>query len=714
MHRRVAYSPTPRRYRHGVSQDTQPMKRNFCLPTHTAFYRVFLFFLFLLSGFVACRKSAEKDHDELLKVMIDSLDRDSRKIGVKRSIATLDSLMATLDKKSVKDRMSYYKFMKVLCHRDSTLAKNALIYTDSLLQVFAPDEIRKKYPAEYSKALLLKGDDLFQQKEYYQAYRNYYHGKSFLTGLGETCECARYSSRIANISYREENYYQAIQYWKQELKELAQCRQPENFQLEFIEKQGSMRNIGTAHLHRNEPEIALTYFRQAMDFINKNAGRFPRQQNFIKFAKIVILRNQAEAYALKGDMKTAENLIQKCLQHDDDIDWSVEVEQESRVILTNVYIDTKRYAKAAEQLRILRTLPGAVNNEANAASYQTMQASISFGQGKFEEAGRLLIANLERERLEKLRKNAENKSDVGQFLQQIQREHELELVAEKDAREDLFLKFAILIAATLSMIIYLIWQSARKSIANLRAITELNRMITQNNIVLQDTINALEQAEIENETVLKIVAHDLRNPIASMISGSHLVFWDQVPSQEQQEIVNVIQRSGARANTLINNILQSASMRKIVSKTEVSLEEIVQSCVDMLSHKAGEKQQKIDYRFEQVVVPVDREKIWRVFSNLLSNAIKFSPVGSTVWVSLTIQTGTVLLTVKDDGIGIPDHLKDQIFLPFNNAKRSGTAGEQSFGIGLSICKEIVEAHGGAIWYEPVKGSGTMFFVELPV
>jgi signal transduction histidine kinase len=663
---------------------------------------------------VACRKSAEKDHDELLKVMIDSLDRDSRKIGVKRSIATLDSLMATLDKKSVKDRMSYYKFMKVLCHRDSTLAKNALIYTDSLLQVFVPDEIRKKYPAEYSKALLLKGDDLFQQKEYYQAYRNYYHGKSFLTGLGEICECARYSSRIANISYREENYYQAIQYWKQELKELAQCRQPENFQLEFIEKQGSMRNIGTAHLHRNEPEIALTYFRQAMDFINKNAGRFPRQQNFIKFAKIVILRNQAEAYALKGDMKTAENLIQKCLQHDDDIDWSVEVEQESRVILTNVYIDTKRYAKAAEQLRILRTLPGAVNNEANAASYQTMQASISFGQGKFEEAGRLLIANLERERLEKLRKNAENKSDVGQFLQQIQREHELELVAEKDAREDLFLKFAILIAATLSMIIYLIWQSARKSIANLRAVTELNRMITQNNIVLQDTINALEQAEIENETVLKIVAHDLRNPIASMISGSHLVFWDQVPSQEQQEIVNVIQRSGARANTLINNILQSASMRKIVSKTEVSLEEIVQSCVDMLSHKAGEKQQKIDYRFEQVVVPVDREKIWRVFSNLLSNAIKFSPVGSTVWVSLTIQTGTVLLTVKDDGIGIPDHLKDQIFLPFNTAKRSGTAGEQSFGIGLSICKEIVEAHGGAIWYEPVKGSGTMFFVELPV
>ena len=690
------------------------MKRNFCSLTHTTFYLGFLSLLFLLWGCTACQKSTEKDHDDLLKVMIDSLDRDSRKIGVKRSIATLDSLMATLGNKSVKDRMSYYKFMKVLSHRDSTLAQNALIYTDSLLQVFAPDEIRRKYPAEYSKALLLKGDDFFKQKEYYQAYRNYYQGKSFLTGLGETCECARYSSRIANISYKEENYYQAIQYWKQELKELAECRQPDNFQLEFIEKQGSMRNIGTAHLHRNEPDIALTYFKQAMDFINKNASGFPRQQNFIKFSKIVILRNQAEAYFLKGDMKTAEKLIRKCLQHDDDIDWSVEVEQESRVILTKIFIETKQYAKAEEQLRILRTLPGAADNAANAVVYQTMQASISFGQGKFEEAGRLLIAHLEKERVEKLKKNAENKSDVGQFLQQIQREHEIELDAEKDAREDLFLKFAILISATLSVIVYLIWQSARKSIANLRAVTELNKVITQNNIVLQDTVNALEQAEIENETVLKIVAHDLRNPIASMISGSHLVFWDQVPSDEQQEIVNVIQRSGERANMLINNILQSASVRSIVSKTEVSLEEIVQSCVDMLSHKASEKQQKIDYSFEQIVVPVDREKIWRVFSNLLSNAIKFSPVGSTVWVNLQVQNSTVMLTVKDNGIGIPEQLKDQIFLPFNTAKRSGTAGEQSFGIGLSICKEIVEAHGGSIWYEPVENSGTTFIVELPV
>lgn len=682
-------------------------------PPHATINKILIGF-FLLLGFAGCQKSLKSDEQDQLKVWIDSLDRESRKIGSKRSIAILDSVVATLNNQSVLDRIHYYKFMKVLSHRDSTLFQNALIYTDSLLQQFSTPQVREHYPTEYSKALLLKGDDLLKQKEFYQAYRNYYKGKSFLTGIGEICECARYSSRIANISFKEENYYQAIEYWKQELKELSECKDPANFQLEFIEKQGGLRNIGTAYILRNEPDIALSYFRQADDFINKNASRFPREKNFIKFARIVILRYQAEAYALKGDTKTAERLIKSCLQHDKDIDWSLDVEKESRLILTKIYIDTKQYSKAEEQLLMLKGMPGASGNSATVSLHQKLQASISVGQEKFKEASELLIASLEIDRVNKLKKNAENKSDVGQLLQQIQREHEIELDAEKDARQDLILNFAILISITLSVIAYLIWRSAEKSAMNLRAVTNLNGAITQSNIVLQDTVNALEQAEIENETVLKIVAHDLRNPIAAMISASHLVFWDQVPSDEQSEIIHAMQQSGEKANTLIGQILESGAERNKISKIEIALEGIMQSCLDMLSHKAGEKQQMLEFKYEQVMVPVDREKIWRVFSNLLSNAIKFSEVGGTIWVNQERHADTVLLSVRDNGIGIPDDIKSQIFLAINNARRSGTAGEQSFGIGLSICRQIVEGHGGRIWFESEIGSGTTFFIELPL
>ena len=667
----------------------------------------------LTAGFTGCRQSDRAGHDVELKVWIDSLDRNSRKIGSPRAIASLDSFMRTLDRRSIHDSILYFKFMKVLSHRDSTMHDDALAYTDSLLRLFTPMHVRKENPIDYSKALLLKGDDLLKQKEYYQAYRNYYKGKSFLTSMDEICECARYSSRIANMSFKEENYYQAIEYWKQELEELAQCKEPENFQLEFIEKQGSMRNIGNAYMLINEPDKALDYFIQADQFISRNASRFPREQNFIKFARIVILRNQAEAYALKGDNRTAEKLIKKCLQHDPDIDWSIDVERESRQILAQIYVDSHEYDKAQAQLDTLSRLPGTANNASANGLYQTMQASVLYGRGDFKEAGKLFMANLEAERNGKLKRNAQSKNNVGYMLQQVQRDHEIELAAEKDEREDLILQFSVLITFAMAVIVYLIWRNTRKTIANLNAVTKLNGVIMQSNVALQDTVNALEESEVEREKMLRIVAHDLRNPIAAMISGADVLFWDQAPSDEQAMLVNAIQQSGQLAFGLIGQILQSGPDKKKISKSEEDLSEIVQSCIDMLSYKGKEKRQTIYYDYERAMVPVDREKIWRVFSNLLSNAVKFSPLESAIKVNLRKRSNLTVLSVQDHGIGIPDDLKGHIFLSTNDARRVGTAGEQSFGIGLSICKQIVEAHGGKIWFESVTGTGTTFFVELP-
>ena len=151
--------------------------------------------------------------------------------------------------------------------------------------------------------------------------------------------------------------------------------------------------------------------------------------------------------------------------------------------------------------------------------------------------------------------------------------------------------------------------------------------------------------------------------------------------------------------------MQSDPGKKNISKSDEDLSEIVQSCIDMLSYKGKEKRQTINYDYEPA--------IWRVFSNLLSNAVKFSPLESSINVNLKKRSNLTLLSIQDHGIGIPDDLKGHIFLSTNDARRVGTAGEQSFGIGLSICKQIVEAHGGKIWFESVSGRGTTFFVELP-
>jgi signal transduction histidine kinase len=112
-------------------------------------------------------------------------------------------------------------------------------------------------------------------------------------------------------------------------------------------------------------------------------------------------------------------------------------------------------------------------------------------------------------------------------------------------------------------------------------------------------------------------------------------------------------------------------------------------------------------------LPASREKLWRVVSNLIGNAIKFSPTGASINVSMEQRAGGIRIAVKDEGIGIPPDMQEKIFDLFTEAKRPGTAGEQAFGLGLAISKQIVEAHGGRIWFESGTTKGTTFFVDLP-
>ena len=106
--------------------------------------------------------------------------------------------------------------------------------------------------------------------------------------------------------------------------------------------------------------------------------------------------------------------------------------------------------------------------------------------------------------------------------------------------------------------------------------------------------------------------------------------------------------------------------------------------------------------------------MWRVVSNIINNAIKFSPENSTIRVKLQKKNASaVLLSVQDNGIGIPVDLQDKIFTGNPQNRRPGTMGEESHGLGLSIVKKIVEEHGGNIWFESSVAGGTVFYVELP-
>jgi signal transduction histidine kinase len=248
---------------------------------------------------------------------------------------------------------------------------------------------------------------------------------------------------------------------------------------------------------------------------------------------------------------------------------------------------------------------------------------------------------------------------------------------------------------------------------NLRRTKRLNKLISKQNIAMKRTLHALEQSQADNTRMMKIAAHDLRNPIGGIYSLMSLMLAEPDRSEDDIEILETIKTSAQNSLDLVNDLLEAQFNTENFKKEPIDISEILQYCVSLLHNKAEAKHQQLELQSEELIIPANREKLWRVISNLISNAIKFSPSGAKIDVKMETDADSVLIKVSDEGIGIPPEMHDKIFDMFTQAKRPGTDGEQAFGLGLAICKQIVEGHGGKIWFESKPDKGTTFYVRLP-
>ncbi|TAJ53983.1 MAG: ATP-binding protein, partial [Chitinophagaceae bacterium] len=138
--------------------------------------------------------------------------------------------------------------------------------------------------------------------------------------------------------------------------------------------------------------------------------------------------------------------------------------------------------------------------------------------------------------------------------------------------------------------------------------------------------------------------------------------------------------------------------------------------VTLLQVTAAQKNSRIaeNYWVGELMVQADKHRIIRVLTNLVNNAIKFSAAGSVISIQTNRQDNHAIFTVCDTGIGIPKEDQERVFDMLTHTRRRGTEGEISYGMGLSICQEIIEAHGGKISLESEVGKGSCFSVQLPL
>jgi signal transduction histidine kinase len=292
------------------------------------------------------------------------------------------------------------------------------------------------------------------------------------------------------------------------------------------------------------------------------------------------------------------------------------------------------------------------------------------------------------------------------YLDYVLKEQQVAALEIK-AKDQIILLVLISIACLLAFTVLIVVRR------NLKRTRKLNSQITDQNCQMKDTLGALLQSQQDNTNMLKIVAHDLRSPIAGIYSAAQIMLEKDGLSPDDEQILGLIKNSSEDSLELVENLLQTQFKTGVLKKVPVDLSEMLHYCVALLKGSAEAKAQHINLSTLQITLPASREKLWRVVTNLIANAIKFSPKQSTIEVEMEETASFVRIVVSDGGIGIPTEIEDTIFDMFTQAKRKGTAGEQSFGLGLAICKQIMEAHGGKIWFERRAEKGTSFFIELP-
>ena len=237
--------------------------------------------------------------------------------------------------------------------------------------------------------------------------------------------------------------------------------------------------------------------------------------------------------------------------------------------------------------------------------------------------------------------------------------------------------------------------------------------------ILASKLQAQELEKLKADFTAMIV-HDLRAPLTAIMSSAAIIE-DGLVGPVNDEQKNWLLKISTGSRNLLNLINDFLDLSKIEAgrleliRAEVDIEQLIRASLEDYIVLAREKKIVLSGRFEKPLskINVDAARLGQVFTNLISNAIKFTAEGGTIELGAAQNEGETTVWVGDSGVGIPAHEIGDLFEKYRQTLSGKTSKQKGTGLGLVICKMIVESHGGKIWAESQEGKETTFFFTLP-
>jgi signal transduction histidine kinase len=253
----------------------------------------------------------------------------------------------------------------------------------------------------------------------------------------------------------------------------------------------------------------------------------------------------------------------------------------------------------------------------------------------------------------------------------------------------------------------------------IRSVTDMSNALHQASATVEKSNETLRyEVDVKNR-FFSIISHDLISPFTSLLGMTQVMSQtaDSVSKDKLVEYASDVNKSGEMVFELLQNLLEWSRLQMEGAKFEpqpISLLNLTRNCIDILNPVAVEKGILLSNVVKDDMAYADPDMVQTAIRNLISNSLKFTPSGGKIEITSDSKDGMVQVTVSDTGVGIPKEQADKVFALDQKTSTIGTAGEKGTGLGLPLCKEMIEKNGGRIWIESTPGEGSQFHFTLPI
>lgn len=424
-----------------------------------------------------------------------------------------------------------------------------------------------------------------------------------------------------------------------------------------------LKYLGDVYFAMQEYTLAITNYDRALQMLTEDQDRDLLGNIYLKKAQIELQT---------GERKKAATDALNALIIGQEVGSRLVI-KDALSILTEIHYQNSQYRNAAKGYRQIMALTDSLFNQ--------------------ELSEKILILEFE---LERQRRQTE--IDLLNKDKEIQR-----LLLQRNNNIIYGLLFFTLFLSGVGTVLYILLEQRR-----------------QQNLVLLQKQEELKQINLSKDKMFMVIGHDLRGPVWSLKALIELMSEEEDVSTNPRlvEAFGVLAKSVMAIGDLLENLLLWAKSRGgelRYAPTTLNLNTIVNKNIQIFKTLADLKAIQLQNELQnEYLVMADENMLVTIIRNLISNAIKFTHQGGRVSIAATQKAGKCIIQVKDNGIGMDQNTAANIFDRNKFHTTSGTNNEIGSGLGLNLCKDFAERHGGAIWVESQAGEGTSFYFSIPL